>query len=121
MEKMIKTYRVEEKHLAISVGSGDMPVLGTPCLVAFMENCAMELAKTLLSEGESSVGVMVQTSHLRPTPQGKEVRVEATLVKRDGRQLCFEITAEDETGMIAECTHERFVVARSRFLEKIGL
>lgn len=121
MEKLTQTYQVEEKHLALAVGSGDMPVLGTPCLVAFMENCAMRLAQTLLNEGESSVGTQISTSHLHPTPMGGKVEVEARLVERDSRRLIFEITASDEAGVVAECKHERFVVARQRFLEKIGL
>ena len=43
-------YKVKKENLASFVGSGDLDVLATPSLLAFMENSAKELVKEELSE-----------------------------------------------------------------------
>lgn len=122
MKKLTKTYITKKEHSAEIVGSGDMPVLGTPALIAFMENCAMLLAREQLpSQDQTTVGTNLSTNHLHPTPIGKGITVEATLTEVEGRKMSFSIIATDDIGTVAECTHERFVVSRQRFLEKIGL
>ncbi len=122
MKSLTKSYIVTTVHSAEVVGSGDMPVLSTPALVSFMENCAMLLAReNLQEEGQTTVGINISTNHLHATPVGDTIAVEACLVSCEGRKLVFSITAADSAGTVAECTHERFIVSRERFLEKIGL
>ena len=48
---------------AIAVGSGDMPVLATPMMMALMENAAMLAVKNELLEGCTTVGGHI--THLR--------------------------------------------------------
>lgn len=111
---------VEERHLAINMGSGDLPVLATPALVALMENAAMLAVAPQLPEGSSTVGSYIQTSHLHPTPLGGTVRATATLVSQEGRKLTFTITAEDDKGLVGEARHERFIIDRQRFMAKLN-
>ena len=111
---------VEERHLAINMGSGDLPVLATPALVALMENAAMLAVAPQLPEGSSTVGSYIQTSHLHPTPLGGTVRATATLVSQEGRKLTFTITAEDDKGIVGEARHERFIIDRQRFMAKLN-
>lgn len=111
--------KVEEKHLAMNVGSGDLPVLATPMMMALMENAAMLAVAPHLPEGSTTVGGHIESSHLRPTPLGGVVRATATQTKEEGRKLTFHIIAEDENGVVGEGEHLRFVVDKERFLAKL--
>lgn len=111
--------KVEEKHLAMNVGSGDLPVLSTPMMMALMENAAMQAVAPHLPEGCTTVGGHIESSHLRPTPLGGMVRATAVLTKEEGRKLTFHIIAEDENGVVGEGEHLRFVVDKERFLAKL--
>lgn len=109
---------VEKEDTAQAVGSGDLLVYATPCMVALMEGAACESVAPHLAEGESSVGVSLTLSHSAATPVGMQVRAESTLVAVDGRKLRFEIVAFDEAGEIGRATHERVIIKAERFLEK---
>jgi predicted thioesterase len=110
---------VEEKHLAVNVGSGDLRVLATPAMMALMENAAMLAVAPELPEGSTTVGGQIASSHLKPTAIGKPVKATATLVEVDGRKLKFTIVAEDENGVIGEGEHLRFIVDKERFMSKL--
>ena len=110
--------QVEKEDTAQIVGSGDLLVYATPCMVALMEGAAWESIAPFLADGESSVGTMMQVAHTAATPVGMEVRAESTVTAVDGRKVTFEIVAYDEAGEIGRATHERFIVKADRFLEK---
>ena len=111
---------MEEAHTARSLGSGDLPVLATPALVALMENAAMLAVAPALPAESTTVGGEICCRHNRPTAIGRRVRATARLeAEENGRRLAFRITAEDEQGPIGEATHVRFVVDRERFLKKL--
>lgn len=110
---------VEEKHLAMNVGSGDLPVLGTPVMMSLMENAAMLAVAPQLPEGSSTVGAQIQSTHLRPTPLGATIQASAQLIKEEGRKLTFHIKAEDTQGLIGEGEHIRYIVDKERFLAKL--
>ncbi len=112
-------FTVADGHLACTVGSGDLPVLATPTMVAWMENAAMQCALPLLNEGESTVGSLVSVSHLRPTAPGVQVAATATLVERDGRKLTFRVGAVDDKGKIGEGTHVRYIINKEKFMAKL--
>ncbi len=97
-------------------GSGLVPVLGTPTLVAMMENAAVTALDGRLQPEQTSVGGRMDIRHLAPTPVGLSVRVHAELMEVDGRRLVFRVEAWDEVERIGEATHERFVVDRQRFI-----
>lgn len=110
--------QVEQEDTAKSVGSGDLLVYATPCMVALMEGAACESVAPFLAQGESSVGTMMNVSHTSATPVGMEVRAESVVTAVDGRKITFEITAYDECGEIGKAVHERVIVKAERFLEK---
>lgn len=109
---------VEQEDTAKSVGSGDLLVYATPCMVALMEGAACESIAPCLAEGESSVGISMNVAHTSATPVGMEVRAESRVTAVDGRKVTFEIVAFDEKGEIGRATHERVVIKAERFLEK---
>ena len=111
------TLTVENKHLAIQAGSGDLEVLATPVMMALMENAAMLAVKEALDEGMTTVGGHISSSHLKPTALGKTIT--AILTGIEGRKLTFKVIAEDETGTIGEGEHLRFIVDRKKFMAKL--
>lgn len=111
---------VTEQKTAIKVGSGDMEVLATPVMAALMENAAMMAVRGALQEGQTTVGSMIQTTHIKPTPVGATIKATATLTAIEGRKLTFAIRAEDSSGVIGEGTHIRYIVDRQRFLSKLN-
>lgn len=109
---------VTEEKTALAAGSGSLPVLATPWLVALMEEAACACVAPYLEEGETTVGTLVNVRHTAASAIGQTVTAEATLVDRDGRRLVFRVSAEDGAGSVGESVHERFLVAADRFMEK---
>jgi fluoroacetyl-CoA thioesterase len=104
---------------AIAAGSGDLPVLATPRLIALMEAAACSaLAPTLPAEA-TSVGSHVDVRHLRPSPVGVGVVARAEVVEVSGSRVTFAVTATHDDGSgpveIGRGVHVRHVVDRSRF------
>ena len=112
--------RVTESSTAAYIGSGDMPVLATPALAALMENAAMLAVAVELPEGSTTVGTRLELNHVKASAVGAEVAAEAVLTAVDGRRLTFRIEAHDAHGLVGECTHERVIVDRERFMSKVG-
>lgn len=110
---------VERADTAQEVGSGDLLVFATPCMVAMMEGAACEAIAPALKEGQTSVGVEVSIQHTAATPVGLEVRAEAEVTAVEGRKITFSVTAYDEAGIIGTGTHKRVVVDSQRFLDKV--
>jgi predicted thioesterase len=111
--------RVTPEKTAEAWGSGDVPVFGTPSLVALLETAAVNAVAEHLGLGETTVGIWLDVSHLAATPVGLEVRAEAELTAIEGRRLIFTAVAHDTREKIGECRHHRMIVARDRFLAKI--
>ncbi len=109
---------VEKEDTAQYVGSGDLLVYATPCMVALMEGAACESIAPYLAPGESSVGTQMNVAHTSATPVGMEVRAESEVTGVEGRKVTFSIVAYDEAGEIGRATHERFIIKSERFLEK---
>lgn len=109
---------VEREDTALEVGSGSLLVYATPCMVALMEGAACEAIASALPEGKTSVGTMLNISHLSATPVGMEVYAEAVVTEVAGNTITFAVAAYDEAGKIGEGTHKRAVISSQRFLEK---
>jgi len=109
---------VAEQDTALALGSGDVPVLATPRLLAWMEAATVDAAAGSLGPGQTSVGVRVNLSHLRPSPVGSTVQVVASDPEPLERgRLSFEVVASDESDrVVATATVDRAVVDRQRFL-----
>ena len=113
------TMRVDHDKTAEAWGSGDVPVYGTPSLVALLETAAVNAVAGKLGPGETTVGTWLEVSHLAATPVGANVSAEAELVKIDGRKLTFTVVAHDPRTKIGEGRHQRMIVQRERFLAKV--
>jgi fluoroacetyl-CoA thioesterase len=111
---------VTDADTAIAVGSGDVPVLATPRLVALFEQAAVAAVHDQLDANQTSVGMRVQIDHLAPTGIGAAVTAEATLDKVEGRRLLFKVSARDQRGLIGAGKVTRVVVDRDRFLDKLA-
>lgn len=112
------TLKVEAGDTALAVGSGDVPVLATPRLVALAEQASVQALGTKLGPDNTSVGYEVQLAHLSPTPVGSEVTAEATLETVEGRRLTFRVAVTDARGLVAAGRLTRVVVVRDRFIER---
>ena len=113
---------VTDTVTAIKMGSGDMPVLATPAMMALMENAAMLAVDDELPEGNTTVGGHIESSHLKPSKIGDKVSATATaeVTKVDGKKIEFKISAYSGDVLLGEGTHLRFIVDRERFLSKLG-
>ncbi|MFC4061419.1 thioesterase family protein [Planomonospora corallina] len=107
---------VEKEDTAIAVGSGDVPVLGTPRLLALAEQATVRAIADALEPGRTSVGTRVALDHLAASPIGAHVEIAAELTEVDGRRLVFGFTARSRETTVATGTIERVVVDRERFL-----
>lgn len=110
---------VTDAVTAVRMGSGDMPVLATPAMMALMENAAMLAVADELPEGSTTVGGHIASSHLRPSKIGDVVRAVAEVTKVDGRKIEFKVSAYSGDILLGEGTHLRIVVDRERFMSKI--
>lgn len=111
---------VEESDTASAVGSGDLPVLATPRLLALAEQATCAALAGHLPAGSTSVGTRVSLEHTRATPVGGRVTVRATLVHVDGRLLRFDVAAEDDRGgLVGHGEVTRVVVDAERFLARL--
>lgn len=113
-----ETMTVGVHHTAQALGSGSLPVLGTPAMTALMEKAATNLAQELLPEGWTSVGTALNIEHLAATPVGAAVRAMATVEALDGRRVSYKVEAFDDAGPIGRGTHDRVAVEAEKFLAK---
>lgn len=119
-QKHTSELTVSEAVTAMAVGSGDMPVLATPMMMALMENAAMLAVRDELPEGCTTVGGHLESSHLRPSKIGDVVRATAEVTKVDGKKIEFRVSAHSGDSLLGEGTHLRFVVDREKFISKLG-
>ncbi|MCR5362881.1 MAG: thioesterase family protein [Bacteroidales bacterium] len=111
---------VNDAVTAISVGSGDMPVLATPSMLALMENAAMLAVADALPEGCTTVGGHIESSHLKPSKKGDKVFATAEVTKVDGKKIEFKVAAFSGETLLGEGMHLRFIVEREKFLERLN-
>lgn len=116
-----RSLTVADRHTADSVGSGDVPVLGTPALLALAEGACTAAIADDLPDGQTSVGAWAEINHERATPVGASVDAEATLIGHHGRRLEFNVIVRQDDEIVARIRHRRVLVERDRFLEKLGV
>ncbi|MBW8485085.1 thioesterase family protein [Actinomadura parmotrematis] len=108
---------VDRADTAEQVGSGDVPVLATPRLLALAEQATLKAIEGRLGDGRTSVGTRLELEHRTASPVGAEVTVGAELVEVDGRRLVFAVAATDRAGaLVGSGRIERLVVDRATFL-----
>jgi predicted thioesterase len=111
---------VGEDDTAAAVGSGSLPVLGTPRLLAWCEAATCAAVDPALQEGQTSVGTRISLEHLAPSGVGTTVRITATAVHVDGKLVRFSVAARQDGKLVGSGEVTRVVVDAERFLSRVG-
>ena len=109
---------VEREDTAKEVGSGDLLVYATPCMVALMEGAACDAIAEALGDTQTTVGIALNIEHTSATPVGLDVRAEAEVTAVEGKVITFAVRAFDEAGEIGKGTHKRVIINTQKFLDK---
>ena len=104
---------------AIALGSGDVPVLGAPRLVALCEEAAVAAVAAHLDEERTTVGTRVAIDHIGASAVGALVEAAATLESIEGPLLVFSVMATEGDRKVAEGAVHRAVVDRQHFLNRL--
>ena len=114
-----REFVVSGADTAAAVGSGSLPVLGTPVLLAWCEAVTCELLA--LSDPQTSVGTRVSLEHLAASPVGATVQVTATASYVDGRLVRFDVSARQPDGkLLGSGEITRVIVDAERFLSRLS-
>jgi predicted thioesterase len=108
------------EHFASKIVSGTPDVFSTPALGALVEKTAAEWVGKYLAPEQMTVGGQIVINHTAATPQGLTVTATITLAAAEGRRLDFTWTATDGIDDVGNGTHQRFVVDRSRFEQRLA-
>jgi fluoroacetyl-CoA thioesterase len=127
-------FTVTDQDTAIALGSGDVPVLATPRVLAWMERATVVAAASSLDQAATTVGVEVWMRHRRASPVGAVVDVEVTEVVETDRGLSFSVVVREAASSapaseapasagpgreVAEGRIVRAVVDREGFLRRL--
>ncbi|MFI2027693.1 thioesterase family protein [Streptomyces buecherae] len=113
------THVVTEADSARQWGN-DIDVLATPVLLWLSEIAAMKVLGDAVTEPSMTVGLSHASQHLAPTPTGDTVTLTAELTAVEGRRLVFDVVGHDSVDTVLRGQHERAVVDRPRFVEKLA-
>lgn len=113
-------YIVSDTNTAKFMGSGDLEVLATPSLVAFMENAAKNYLNSFLTEDLGSVGSNININHIAPTLVGKKIIItgKITQVIKD-KIIIFSLEAFENDKKIGDAEHTRVIINNEKFISKL--
>ncbi len=109
---------VRHEDTAAVYGSGTLEVFATPAMVGLMEQTCLESVNDQVGEGNTTVGIKVNISHLKASPIGSHIRCESKVTETDGRRIVFEVHCYEGETLIGEGFHERVIVDSQRFMNK---
>jgi predicted thioesterase len=107
---------VKDRDTAIAYGSGDVPVLATPRVLALAEEAAVAAVVDQIHEGRTSVGIHAEVHHIKASVVGSEIVARAEVIDQSGRAITFEFTVAEGGETVAYGTHQRVIVDRDRFV-----
>ena len=110
---------VQAEDTAARYGSGLIEVFATPAMIGLMESTAQQSVQHLLDDGLITLGTEVNIRHLKATPVGMKVNCKSKLISIEGKKLLFEVNASDETEIIGNGTHTRYIVDAEKFMAKL--
>lgn len=118
------SFDVTDADTAAALGSGDLPVLATPRVLAWLEAATVAALAPSLGAASTSVGTRVEIEHLAATPVGATVHATASVSYVDGRLVRLEVAAEHRVAgsapvVVATGRVTRVVVDRQRFLGRL--
>ena len=116
-----ESYVIKNENSAENMGSGDLSVLSTPSLVAFMENAAKNYLNKFLPEEMGSVGSNININHIAPTLIGNSITVRGKITEVIKEKIIkFSIEAYEKDKKIGEAEHTRVIINNTKFLEKLN-
>ena len=119
-KKFSQQFTVTENNTAKFIGSGDLDVLATPSLVAFMENAAKNYLNTFLTEDLGSVGSNININHIAPTLVDKEITINGEITKIIKEKIIiFSLEAYENDKKIGDAEHTRVIINNKKFISKI--
>jgi predicted thioesterase len=104
---------------ADKAGNKGVEALSTSVLVQLVENAAIACLEPILGTDTVSLGTHIDVEHHKPVPVGFIVRTEVEIVMVDGPRISFAVQVFDEQEAVAEGTHERYLIERSKFLARL--
>jgi len=110
---------VKKEDLVSRLGGVEVDVLSTPRLIELLEAAAIDAIQEYIPSDQLSLGAQVKIKHLSPTPLGMKVTAHALLKRVDKNRLFFLVDAYDERDRVAEGEHERILVSKEPFLQKV--
>jgi fluoroacetyl-CoA thioesterase len=110
---------VKDEDLVKQLGDVPVEVLSTPRLIQLLETAAIEAIHEFIRTDQVSLGTEVKIKHLSATPPGMKVTAHALLKGVEKSRLFFLVDAYDEKEKVAEGEHERILVSKERFLQKV--
>ena len=113
-----QTFLVTDEDTANAVGSGSLPVLGTPRLLAWCEAVTCTALAGSLADSDTSVGTRVSFEHLAASTVGARIDVSAEAVHVDGRLVRFAVTARQGGKLVGNGEITRVVVGAERFMSR---
>lgn len=122
IQKGISFYQekiVSDTDTAISYDSGNLEVFATPAMVAFMENTAMKCVIEYMEVGYDTVGIEINTKHIKASKVGSCIMCKAVVIDFDGRIINFSIECKEGDNIIGTATHQRFIINRNKFMSKL--
>lgn len=116
-----ESYVIKNENSAENMGSGDLAVLSTPSLVAFMENAAKNYLNKFLPKEMGSVGSNININHIAPTLIGNSITVRGKITEVIKEKIIkFSIEAYEKDKKIGEAEHTRVIINNTKFLEKLN-
>ena len=112
-------HTVTDDDTAAAVGSGSLPVLGTPRLLAWCEAATCAAVEPCLSPGQTTVGTRITFEHVAPSPVGAAVAVGARIQHVDGRLIRFSVSARQGGKLVGSGEVTRVVVEAERFMGRV--
>src|SRR5262245_56003804 len=112
---------VEPADCASLWGNDGLLALSTPAMLGHMERTCVKILQPYLPEAMMTVGSSVTLQHLAPTPIGTRVEIHVAVCAVDGRQLTISFEIHDEHEKIGEGHHQRHIVDRTRFEQRLQL
>ena len=110
---------VKDEDLVNRLGDVPVEVLSTPRLIQLLETAAIEAIRDYIPSDQVSLGTELRIKHLSATPLGMKVTANALLRGIEKNRLLFLVDAYDDKEKVAEGEHERVLVSKERFLQKV--
>jgi predicted thioesterase len=108
------------EHFASKIVNGTPDVFSTPALGALVEKTAAEWVGAHLGPDQMTVGAQIVINHTAATPEGLTVTATVSISSVEGRRIDFTWTASDGVDEVGNGTHQRFVVDRARFEQRLA-